>query len=152
DGFVMKLENVEVGQDVGELITVSRRKRRSVSEAFLFVKSIPILTDRDIDIIGVVQRRDDGFHACILDNLGIIQVNRAIKFRLGRDAPPADLYKWKVKNDDSTPPPRGEITDHRTMQDPEHTKYEGEHFVECFAIRENACIARSRQNVVLKSL
>jgi len=152
DGFLIKLENFEEGQDVGELLAVSRRKRRSVTETYLFDQRIPMLTAGNFDIIGEVQPRDGGFRAFILDKLGIIQVNRAIKFRLGHDAPPADLYKWKVKNDDSTPQPRGEITDHRTMQDPEHTKYDGEHFVECFAIRENACIARSRQNVVLKSL
>lgn len=152
DGFLIKLENFQEGQDVGELLAVSRRKRKSATEAYLFDQRIPMLTERDFGIIGEVQPRDGGFRAFILDKLGIISVNREIKFRLGGDAPPADLYKWKVKNDDSTPQPRGEITDHSTMQNPEHTKYDGEHFVECFAIRENACIARSRQNVVLKYL
>jgi len=81
----------------------------------------------------------------------VIQVDRKISFRVGNDAPAADVYKWKVKNDDDSREPRGEITDHNTLRDPEHTKYRGNHYVECYAIRGWVCIGRSHQNVVLET-
>ena len=60
-----------------------------------------------------------------------------------------DYYSWKVKNDDKCIQPRGEITDHHTMNTPEQTKYKGNHYVECYAIRNGVCVAISRQNVIL---
>lgn len=150
DGFLIKLENLEEGDDIGELLAVRRHKRASDVEAFLFDQKIPVLTEQDFSIVAEVEERTGGFRRFILDKLGLIQVDRKIHFSLGRDAPAADVYKWKVKNDDNSPQPRGEITDHQTRQDPEHTKYNGTHYVECFAIRSGVCIARSRQNVVLK--
>lgn len=151
DGFLIKLENFEEGSDVGELLAVSRRVRKSTTEAYLFDTQVPMLTEGDFSIVAEAQERDGGFRRFILDAIGLIQINREIRFRLGQDAPEADLYKWKVKNDDNSPQPRGEITDHHTLSDPEHTKYDGSHCVECFAIRNGTCIGRSKQNVVLKS-
>lgn len=151
DGFLIKLENFEEGDDVGELLAVSRRVRRSTTEAYLFDSRIPMLNELDFSIVAEALPRDGGFRRMILDRLGIIQVDREIHFGLGQDAPDADVYKWKVKNDDASAQPRGEITDHGTLRDPEQTKYNGSHYVECFAIRDGICIGRSRQNVVLRS-
>lgn len=151
DGFLIKLEEFEEGDDIGSLLTVRRRKRASANEAYLFDQKIPMLTEREFSITAEVLPRTGGFRGFILDKLGLIQVDREIRFRLGPDAPPADIYKWKVKNDDNSPQPRGEITDHGTMRDPEHTKYAGTHYVECFAVKDGVCVARSKQNVVLKS-
>jgi len=150
DGFLIKLENFEEGDDVGGLLAVSRR-RRSGAEAYLFDSLIPMLTEQDFSIIAEAQERTGGFRRFLLDAVGLIQVNRDIRFMLGSDAPAADVYKWKVKNDDNSPEPRGEITDNHTLRDPEHTRYNGSHIVECFAIKKGVCIGRSRQNVVLRS-
>lgn len=98
----------------------------------------------------ILPREPGGFRASILNAIGLIRVDRKVRFRLGDNAPPADIYKWKVKNDDNSPQPRGEITDHQTKNDPEETKYNGHHFVECYAIRDGVCIGRGRQNVVLQ--
>ncbi len=152
DGFLIKLENFKEGDDVASLLAVSRRKRASDTEEYLFDKRIPVLTEADFSIVGNVQERAGGFRGYVLDKLGLIQVDRKIQFRLGRDAPVADLYKWKVKNDDASPEPRGEITDNSTKNDPEHTKFKGEHCVECFAISNGVCIGRSLQNVVLQNV
>lgn len=151
DGFLIKLENFEEGDDVSELLAVRRHRRSSVVEAYLFDQRIPMLIEREFGIVGEVLPRQGGFRGFILDRLGIIQIDRKITFRVGPDAPDADVYKWKVKNDDNSPQPRGEISDHGTLNDPEHTKYNGEHYVECFAIRGGVCVARSRQNVTLES-
>ena len=151
DGFLIKLENLEDGDDTASLLAVSKRKRRSPTEAYLFDSRIPVLTEHEFSIIAEAQARDGGFRRFILDRIGLIQVDREIRFRLAPGAPIADVYKWKVKNDDDSPKPRGEITDHGTLQDPECTQYNGSHFVECFAIHNAVCIGRSKQNVVLKS-
>jgi hypothetical protein len=94
----------------------------------------------------------DGFRPFILDALGVINVDRKIRFEASiANTLDYDLLKWKVKNDNNSPEPRGEITDHTTRNHPEATRYKGAHFVECYAIKDDVCIARARQNVELKS-
>jgi hypothetical protein len=149
DSFLIKLEEIEPETDVAKLVRVQYRVRASNHEQYLFDFGIPVWTEADFAIVANVQPREGGFRALILDAIGLISVDRKIQFRLGHGAPQADVFKWKVKNDDVSPQPRGEITDHRTKNDPEHTKYRGTHFVECYAIRDGVCIGRSRQNVVL---
>lgn len=150
DGFLVKLENMEEGSNPLDLISVEPYIRNGNDEAFLFDQGIPMLKEQDFTIIGEVLPRDGGFRPYILDRLGLIRVDRKVRFRLGNSAPPADLYKWKVQNDPDAPQQRGEITDHRTKNDPEESKYNGRHFVECYAIRRGVCIGRGRQDVVLQ--
>lgn len=150
DGFLVALEAFEEGDSVAGLLACTRRKRIGSAESFLFDQRIPMLTERDFTVVGEVPQAT-GFRKFVLDAIGKIPVDRKIYFRLGSDAPAADLYKWKVRNDDIAPQPRGEITDHHTLHNPEHTKYRGSHFVECYAIRGGVCIGRGRQNIVLGS-
>lgn len=150
DFFLIKLENIAEGADVSELLAAGMHKRASVTEEYLFDSRIPTLVESEFTIIGRVLPRDGGFRGKVLDAVGLIDVDRHIEFRKGNDAPAAELYKWKVKNDDKSRQPRGEIKDHQTLNDPEHTAYNGRHFVECYAIRDGVCIGRSRQNVVLQ--
>lgn len=151
DAFLIKLEELSNSDAAMEdLLSAAERHRASQTEAYLFDSGIPMLTEVEFSITATALERDGGFRRKILDRLGLIGTDRKIEFRLGPDAPPADVYKWKVKNDDASPEPRGEITDHRTHQDPENTKYNGSHYVECFAIRDGVCVGRSRQNVVLQ--
>ena len=83
----------------------------------------------------------------------LIDVERKIDFVSDFKGPyRIDLFKWKVRNDSSSPQPRGEITDHRIRNNPESTEYKGTHFVECYAIRDGVCIARNKQLVVLRSV
>ena len=149
DGFLIALEEFLEEDSVESLVDANGRKRMSRSEAYLFDSAIPMLTERELAITATVHPRDGGFREYVLDTLGLIQVDRKIRFRVARDLGAIDLYKWKVKNDDSSPQPRGEITDHRTAGDPEHTQFKGTHFVECFAIRDGVCVARAKQLVCL---
>ncbi len=149
DHFLITLENLQNGDSAEELTNVGYRKRVSDTEKFLFDSQIPVFCEGEFKVVGNVLPREGGFRARILDALGLIEVDRKINFRVGPDAPQADVYKWKVKNDDNSPQPRGELSDHGTLNDPEHTKYKGKHYVECFAIKNGNCIARSRQNVIL---
>jgi len=152
DGFLIKLENFSEPSTVKNLLDAASHARASASEKYLFDSEIPILTERDaqLRVTGNVLPRD-GFRAGVLDAAGVINIDRRISFTANLRGPyVADLLKWKVKNDNRSPQPRGEITDHRTLNNPERTLYNGSHYVECFAIKDGICIARGRQNVVLR--
>lgn len=149
DYFLIKLEELEDGADIGDLLGARLYERASEMEEYLFDQKIPMLTEIDFNIVGEVQKRDGGFRERNLDAIGMIEVDRKIKFRLGQNPPAAHVYKWKVKNDNTSEEPRGEITDGQTKNPIEHTKYNGRHYVECFAVKDGVCIGRSRQNVVL---
>jgi adenylyl/guanylyl cyclase-like protein with sensor domain len=149
DHLLIKLEESVSTISVQELLEAGVHQRASGAEAYLFDMGIPTLLEEEMRIRGRALMRD-GFRETILGADGVIAVNRRIEFRLAGSIPQADLFKWKVKNDNRSPEPRGEITDHSTRNDPESTKYNGRHFVECYAIRGNVCIARARQDVVLR--
>jgi hypothetical protein len=152
DCFLIKLEYFSETDDIRRLLDACRY-RRQIVERFLFDYKIPTLIENDVRI-GIrahVLPRKGGFTDYFLDKIGLIKVDRSIEFRTD-PTPPADIFKWKVRNDDSSEQPRGEITDHHTRYDPEHTKYKGKHYVECYAIRNGVCIARVRQDVVLESI
>lgn len=61
-------------------------------------------------------------------------------------------YYWKVQNSKklSKDKRRGEITKGQTRNNPEHTEYTGEHYVECFGVNNSGeCIRRARCEVVI---
>jgi hypothetical protein len=151
DCFLIKLEKFSEDDNIHNLLSICFYKRFSASEQFLFDFSIPCLIDNDyfFRICGEVQIRSGGFREYILDKIGVITIDRKIKFRISGNAPSVDLFKWKVKNDNSSEQPRGEITDHHTLRDIEETKFNGNHYVECYAILNNVCVAKARQNVKL---
>ncbi|WP_208597686.1 nucleotidyltransferase [Desulfogranum mediterraneum] len=153
DHFLKRLEEISDAESIDTLFNASFYRRVSSSEEFLFDQAIPTLTDNDFSfqIKGHVQPRDGSFRRFILDLIGSISIDRKIQFRIDGTPPQVDLFKWKVRNADHSPQPRGEITDHHTKNDPEHTKYVGEHYVECFAILNNVCVAKAKQNVKLGS-
>lgn len=153
DAFLMKLEMFSENSKVGEFVDAHFYKRKSVTESYLFDSQIPVLLEKDANlrITANVQPREGGFRAFVLDAAGLINIDRKISFTASFSGPyKIDLFKWRVKNDDTSLHPRGEITDHSTLNNPEITKYTGSHFVECFAINGGSCIARAKQDVVVK--
>lgn len=150
DYFLIQMEDLADAGDVPKLLEPGFRERASTAESYLFDQGIPVLIENDANLrIQGLALVSDGFPRSVLDRRGLITFNRRISFSVTRPVN-ADLYKWKVKNDDSSPEPRGEITDHHTASDPERTKFPGRHFVECYAIRGGVCIARARQNVEVR--
>jgi len=150
DGFLIRLENLSDSDSADSLMNIFFYKR-SLSEEFIFDDNIKTLTEEkyDFNICGEVQVRKGGFREFILDKIGFINVDRRIKFLISGSSPDVDILKWKVKNDSTCDQPRGEITNHHTKNEIEDTKYSGNHFVECYAIKNNICVAKARQNVVL---
>lgn len=151
DGFLIRLEDFAPTQSVDQLLSVYLRERKSLSETYLFDMGIKTFTEYPLSIVATVLERTGGFRKYILDEDGEIKIDRKIEFRVGKNVAQADYYKWKVKNDDASPQPRGEITDYRTLNDPERTSYSGSHYVECYAIQNNTCIARGRQDIRLRT-
>ena len=151
--FFKKLETFSEGDSVKKLINACFYKRASSSEKFLFDSSIPVLLNSDysLKISGNVQHKD-GFrkHKYILDPFGLISIGNKIKFSITATKQDVNLFKWKVKNDNTSVDPRGEITDNQTLRGLEETKFKGNHYVECYAILNDICVARARQNVKIK--
>lgn len=146
DGFLIKLENMDEDDSVSELMKINFHKRYSQNEEYLFDQKIPVLKEEVLTINAFVQQ--DGKDLRRLDITGIITAGNLIRFEVFMPIR-ADIYKWRVKNDDRCTQPRGEITDHCTKNNPESTKYKGIHYVECYAIRNNVCVASARQNIIL---
>lgn len=152
DGHLIKMEEFTASSPVVDLFEAYFYVRAGNCERYLFDDKIPVLDNPDysFSVMGEVQERKGGFRRYLLDKIGLIPIDRQIKFDIIGQRPHVDLFKWKVKNDSNSRDPRGEITDHHTKSLIERTEYSGEHFVECYAILDNMCVAKARQNVILK--
>lgn len=150
DHFLIMLEDVENAADIPRLFEPGQRRRTSSEESYLFDDGIPMFPAEPIAIRATALARAGGFRPFVLSATGKIPIDRQIEFRLAGSQPRNTRLKWKVKNDDTSPQPRGEITNDRTRNDPENTKYPGRHYVEVYAIRNGECVARARQPVVLE--
>lgn len=150
DGVLINFERVDELHSIRDIFQPEFRKRKSGSEEYLFDSWIPILLESEhntFDISGHITDKQGSFVRALV-RAGLIDSGRYLKFK---NPELADCdFKWKVKNDDNSDQPRGEITDNRTMYVPENTKYVGRHYVECYAVREGVCVAKSRHNVVIQ--
>lgn len=152
DHFLMQLEGITDTNQFSTLLHVDFYARKS-EEKFLFDFGIPVCIDDTLSFeIDGYLRNKDGFREYaykISTNGGRVGKNNSIRFRIEANSTSANQYKWKVKNDNSCSQPRGEITDGKTRNDPESTACYGNHHVECFAIIDNLCIARAKQDVII---
>jgi len=152
DCILIKLEYFQDQASIDNLLDSCFYRRVCASEKFLFDYNIPVYLDDNysFQISGYVLPREGGFLPYFLDKIGLIKIDRKIRFRIKGAVPSVDSFKWKVRNDNSSKDPRGEITDNQTKNDHERSQYSGEHYVECYAIKNNVCVARDRQNVKLE--
>ncbi|PID87564.1 hypothetical protein CSB07_01195 [Candidatus Gracilibacteria bacterium] len=150
DCFLINLENITYDKNIGILFDVCFYERSGTDEKFLFDQGIPVFLDSEykFKIYGEAQQ-GNGFLKKILDKVGFIENKRKIIFGIIGNRPNVDIFKWKVRNDDNCGEPRGEITDNQTLNYPESTAYGGNHYVECYAILNNTCVAKAKQNVCL---
>ncbi len=156
DGFLIKLESLTEDRSIENLIDADFYKRAGNDEKFLFGLFIPVLIDDDLQfrIDGFIQKKE-GFRDGWLSQVhNKIAKGKKIKFKIRKDVT-KDYSMWKVQNDKNSDEvlrnnsTRGEITKGRTLRDPEETKYSGNHYVECYAIQDNICIAKSKQAVLI---
>lgn len=155
DGFLRKLENLKESDSLESLLQIEFYPRKGVEE-FLFDSRVPTFIDTD------VRFRADGFvkplhgysHGWLSESVPLQKGlsrggdrKRRIEFSVRTDAPFSVEHRWKVKNSDTCEQPRGEITLHQTKNHPESTEYVGSHYVECYAIQDGVCVARSKVNI-----
>ncbi len=157
DGFLSKLENLSDNAPVSSLFEIEFLERTSSSERYLFDSEfgIPIFIEDDsFRIDGFIQPKSgfrDGWLSAVSHQ---IAKGRQVKFQIRNDVE-KDYTLWKVQNDKQSNEvidancTRGEITRGSTAHNPESTAYSGTHYVECYAIKDNVCIARSKVNVVI---
>lgn len=155
DGFLVKLERFKDSNSIEELLKINFYQRKS-SEQFLFDSEIKIFTDSALKfkIDGFVKPLR-GFSSGWLNRTlqlrkGLTctqEKTRSIEFSIEENNTNANEYRWKVKNSNKCPEPRGEMTPNQTKNNPETTKYVSDSYVECYAINNNICIAKTRVNV-----
>ncbi|MEX0934933.1 MAG: hypothetical protein WDZ70_01230 [Candidatus Paceibacterota bacterium] len=151
DSVLINFESVDELYSIRDVFKPGFRRRRDPLEEYLFDNWIPVLLEPDhdtFDISADITNKQGSFVRAFL-RVGIIDSGRYLRFK--NPALSGCEFKWKVKNDDSCKEPRGEITNNRTKNVPENTKYAGRHYVECYAVREGICVAKSRHDVIIGS-
>lgn len=81
----------------------------------------------------------------------LLAPNKTLDFYIQTDAPkPYDIY-WKVKNKGIVAKQkncvRGQIVKTNSSSHQEHTSFKGEHFVECYIVKNGVCVAKDKINV-----
>lgn len=138
-----------------ELAARAESSAADPGEEFLGDKfGIPIRNGGTVKLVGRV-RRAGVLRAYDLPNRGDrVGKNRYIDFRLEQCtvATPFEVF-WKVKNTGREAAISGQL---RGQVEPgqasrqEHTAYVGSHYVEVFIVKDGACVARDRQQVIIQ--
>ena len=156
DQFLYELENMVNNGPLDPLFTPEKLvNKRFDKEQFLFDLGIPELSDPNLifDVDGKLKHKKTGtfqLHAYDLSQKqGNVEIEREIDFYIKRNNTMCDYTLWKVKNSNDCDQPRGEITENKTLRSPEQTKYEGEHYVQCFAVKNGVCVAKSKIDVII---
>ena len=94
-----------------------------------------------------------GFRNAYLSQLPVLKINKRLKFLIKKNSAIAPYQvKWKVKNKGNEAKRRsnfrGQIIDDLGKETKvETSNFKGEHYVECYIIKDNVCIARDRIDV-----
>ena len=155
DGFLIKLENLRDSDPIESLMIISIYKRFGFEE-FLFDKGIPVLVDPTLTFKadGFVKPLD-GYTSGYISQSTHLQNGltrgknkaRKIQFSVQSNKTGATTMWWKVRNQNGCGQERGELTQNQTKNALESTEYLGDHYVECFAVLDNICIAKSKVNI-----
>lgn len=150
--FLQMIEKSETAEEVVRLL-----QRLFSGEEFIEAHDVIIAIDQNLTlkIDGWVRPKKKGsFRGYWLKSKdGDVVWKREIDFQMleKSNLPQNVVLKWKVRNTgedarekDSL---RGEITEKHTRRTPELTLHRGVHYVECYAIQNNTCIARDRVEV-----
>jgi hypothetical protein len=154
DAILIAFENIDDLNGIAQLFKIGFYKRVSDSEKFLFDQKIPVLIDDSVQIkIDGYVWKAGGFREYMAKLKYVsssVDTKNKIDFKVVANTTSHDVLKWKVKNDNDCEQTRGEITDNHTLCQPEKTAFIGMHYVECFSIKSNVCIAKNRVDVVVR--
>ncbi|SNR60275.1 hypothetical protein SAMN06265371_106185 [Lutibacter agarilyticus] len=100
-----------------------------------------------------------GFRVEFLRNMySKLKINKKLKFYIeSNDVKKPYLVKWKVKNEGSIAKSRNNLRGH-ILNDKgsefrkENSNFAGAHFVECYIIKDNICVARDRIDVPISNI
>lgn len=102
----------------------------------------------------------DGWRPTLLKDLlknGLLRKNKKLDFYIeSTDCPdPYDIY-WKVRNVGRVAEDkdciRGQIRKTNNSHQYEHSDFQGEHFVECYLVKNKICVAKSRIEVPISTI
>lgn len=99
----------------------------------------------------------DQLLSVILRQCSWLRINKKLDFYIDyTDAPePYDIY-WKVKNEGEVAIEkdciRGQIVKTNDRHHQERTNFKGPHYVECYLVNNNVCIAKARINVPISNI
>lgn len=160
----LKLWREIFGDDFGTISTsvtkasVAHVGRARNTEQSLQDLSIPIRIDPRYQVtLGARVLPKAGFRTYDLPKHGnVVGKSRKIRFSLVRCSVPTsyDVY-WKVRNTGEEAIRadciRGQIVkDDGSRRREETTQYRGKHYVECYVVKNGACVAYAHQSVVIK--
>jgi hypothetical protein len=128
-------------------------KTRDPGEEFIEDLGFDVTISGSVRINAAVKKKD-GFRDGVLRQFGNrVQMDRWLDFTIaGCDIPGPYRVFWKVKNTgreaEAADDLRGEITEGENKKT-EHTKYRGDHYVECYIVKNGTCVAVARHPVTI---
>jgi len=147
DNVLVSLEEITEGSSAEQIFTAATYARNP-DERFMFDEAVVMCNDPDSDLSEI--RCDDQVNRRVARSSTHSTNDEKLYFKLQISIRSGYQYYWKVKNSNKLAPDkrRGDITLGRTKNYPETTRYEGLHYVECYAVNnQNECESRSRHNV-----
>jgi hypothetical protein len=113
----------------------------------------PVNIKYDLDIEGRVYQ--DGFRPELLSKLKILRIRKKIEFYIQNTSVPKPYRVfWKVRNvgpqAEKRDQIRGQIEESKYETKTEPISFDGPHFVECYIIKDDVCVARDRIDVPIK--
>lgn len=113
--------------------------RDSSSENFLFDFDIQTFIDPKIFLNGYCLVHPQYGRKYPIDGKARHTLPKQATLQFFCDCPIGHESYWKVKNSLNSSEVRGEITKGSTKYSPEHTKYTGHHYVECYIVKNRIC-------------
>lgn len=101
--------------------------------------------------------KQDGFRPTLLSKLGTLKPEKELKFYISYcDVPELHQVFWKTRNCGEEAYKRNDIRgqivkDDGTKKLIEHSKFRGNHYVECYIVKNDICVARYRMNVPISN-
>ncbi len=132
---------------------------RSFDNTEQFIEDL-FLVDIRYDLSIECKVSQDGCSTSLLSSIlktGLLRKNKNLDFYiLSTDCPsPYNIY-WKVRNVGKVAEEknciRGEIHNTNDPHQYEHTDFQGEHFVECYLVKNNVCVAKARIEVPISTI
>lgn len=144
------------GRDFKELVVKQSALLSPASEEFIEKYArVELVPKYSVQITGYVSKSGWQDPYYLKKRGDRVRKDRSIEFRVEACNVPApyDIY-WKVRNNGEEATERGqlrgEITkDQGDRRKKESTSYRGNHYVECYIVKDGVCVARARQAVIV---